>query len=669
MASNGRNEGSKRHIACQKCRQRKVKCDGRQPYCKRCASGGAAWDCVYGAPVPRSGKTSQPVDVQEAGSSEHAAGQGVGDSKQENENAWVIERASLSCNINFDVLSNPTGLNGSPVDGQDIQRQRRSIVTSSGSGSVTLDSSPKMAIPENVNLDNSTHDDLLEFSADMECTQSLNIASATSAPDINLSSDVMETLLFKYIKSCQSQYLVFQDPTRLSILILESSNECMALRYAICALTISASPELSVWDTSHANFSEPLANQGTLLYEASKRALARHETDQQSHSPSLRVLQITILLGLYELRCAEFSQAWNSVSRAIWIAQSLKLHLLDVHRPFSQFTDEDIDDARIAFWATTGLAGFFSLSGRMVGTMGTSEIALRVPLSNPSFHASGIPGSSQLTMADIFSRTATRKLTVQEAMCVCGVIFPRMIAHVRTVDVTEDAISQPYNFWTNHHRLQGTIGYITSLANNASEDEPALGMLLDAFSIILHEASRRKKQDSAVQTLGSQVWSAENRAVQHALHIGKVVQTQPLSEDCWAAIIGTWAIYVALRSLLQHQQRVASGDDCSNAYIQLCSSDLAARRNDDTSTSSAVTSPTVRSGCFELFDGAPGLLADAVMLDSITALRATLVERRGSTPLATFFLVQVDAEMSLLSDRLYDNVLGVVDFTAPLPFI
>lgn len=47
MASSARREKSNRHIACHQCRQRKVKCDGRQPYCKRCASGGVAWECSY----------------------------------------------------------------------------------------------------------------------------------------------------------------------------------------------------------------------------------------------------------------------------------------------------------------------------------------------------------------------------------------------------------------------------------------------------------------------------------------------------------------------------------------------------------------------------------------------------------------------------------------------
>lgn len=38
---------SKRHIACNPCRQSKARCDGRKPFCKRCGSGQSPWQCSY----------------------------------------------------------------------------------------------------------------------------------------------------------------------------------------------------------------------------------------------------------------------------------------------------------------------------------------------------------------------------------------------------------------------------------------------------------------------------------------------------------------------------------------------------------------------------------------------------------------------------------------------
>jgi hypothetical protein len=38
---------SSRHIACNRCRLKKVKCDGRTPWCKRCSGTGAELECSY----------------------------------------------------------------------------------------------------------------------------------------------------------------------------------------------------------------------------------------------------------------------------------------------------------------------------------------------------------------------------------------------------------------------------------------------------------------------------------------------------------------------------------------------------------------------------------------------------------------------------------------------
>ncbi|KAF2846070.1 hypothetical protein T440DRAFT_406506, partial [Plenodomus tracheiphilus IPT5] len=36
---------STRHAACAECRQRKVRCDGGQPYCQNCSRRGS--ECIY----------------------------------------------------------------------------------------------------------------------------------------------------------------------------------------------------------------------------------------------------------------------------------------------------------------------------------------------------------------------------------------------------------------------------------------------------------------------------------------------------------------------------------------------------------------------------------------------------------------------------------------------
>ncbi|KAI0508536.1 hypothetical protein F5B22DRAFT_390931 [Xylaria bambusicola] len=469
--------------------------------------------------------------------------------------------------------------------------------------------------------------------------------------------------VYIYFEHCRGPFFVFQDTSRISSLMLESSNECVALRYAICALSISSSPECTAWHMANAELDEPVSSQGQFMYEAAKRAMGLHELYQSSHSPSLRVLQVTVLLGLYELRCSRFCQAWSTVSRAVWIADSLKLHFLDTSPPFSQFPDENIDDVHAALWATTALTGFFSLSGRMIGTTAGSEISSKMPLPTQDFHVSGFADLSPLTMAHLFSRKAPRRLTVHEAMCACGVILPRIMSHIRAT--YEDTILPPYNFWTNHQKIHGAIGYITTLAQDAIEIEPVIDVLLNAFSIVLHDAARRRRHELTVQNFKS-AWSAEERAVQHACHISKIVQVRTLSQDCWATITGSWALYVALRSLLQRQQRIALGETYPVAHFQQ-NSDLSVYHNDFISVGDPIITPTTVGGNFESFGDSPSLLADALVLDSINSLRLALAERSNFCPLTTFFLSQVDVETSYLTENMYSDILGCIDFTASSP--
>ena len=42
-----------RHVACTRCRERKVKCDGRKPWCRRCSGSGKELLCSYDTRPPK----------------------------------------------------------------------------------------------------------------------------------------------------------------------------------------------------------------------------------------------------------------------------------------------------------------------------------------------------------------------------------------------------------------------------------------------------------------------------------------------------------------------------------------------------------------------------------------------------------------------------------------
>lgn len=94
----------------------------------------------------------------------------------------------------------------------------------------------------------------------------------------------------------------------------------------------------------------------------------------------LRTLQATILVGLHELQQAEFSCAWLSASRAVWLTEELQLHLLDSDQA-SPSTHGDQHTERRAFWAARGLAAFLMMGHRNSGMLCVDSDSV----SSPSF--------------------------------------------------------------------------------------------------------------------------------------------------------------------------------------------------------------------------------------------------------------------------------------------
>lgn len=171
------------------------------------------------------------------------------------------------------------------------------------------------------------------------------------------------------------------------------SCDAMALRYAICAHAAPACPEFSAWAVSNLDRLVPDTDYSSFFYRLARASLDQYDLEIGFNAPSLRVLQATILIGLYELQQAEFGRAWLTASRAGWLTQALKLHLLDSQRTTSCIDAADIADARRALWLTIDVTSFLSLGGRVLDSISIQEVSsnhhhlvwtstLPLPLSN-----------------------------------------------------------------------------------------------------------------------------------------------------------------------------------------------------------------------------------------------------------------------------------------------
>ena len=93
----------------------------------------------------------------------------------------------------------------------------------------------------------------------------------------------------------------------------------------------------------------------------------------------LQILQATILVSLYELQQADFSGAWLSASRAVWLTEELQLHWLDSDNAPSSVLEKDLQSARRAFWAASILASCIFMLHRNIGMTSEDTDSVREP--------------------------------------------------------------------------------------------------------------------------------------------------------------------------------------------------------------------------------------------------------------------------------------------------
>ncbi|KAJ5960213.1 uncharacterized protein N7479_007363 [Penicillium vulpinum] len=590
IASAPRRERANRHTACDLCRRRKVKCDGRQPYCKRCANGGVAWECSYSA---YAGQRKKQKSSSSSESPPTFDGAEIITDYRDHFTSNVPLFASVPYEVSSNMLINSEALIGPPA--ADI------FSLQDPPGSCSIYSSYSSAISTDFQNNNATS-----------------------------------------ISLCR----LFSNQNRMRNSLDKFSNDRFAVRYAICALAVTASPQSYVWIISDPSATTHPSNYSSIFYHAAKNTLQQETQMQTSQVPSLQELQATILLGLYELHRGDFGHAWVTASRAVWISQALQLHILDSRHTISSVNSADLEDARMAFWATMGLAGFISLGGRAIDSINIVEISTVLPRPPVDRFLS----TAGVTILRVFQKAVSRPLTVEEGICAAKVLFPRIVSHVKTASQEEDPGCQPYNFWTNHHKLHHLISHIFNGTESENKSKLVLDVALNAMLVVLHEALIRK-MFTATQLRSDELRNAEEAALQQSLQIVNIIETGVLSQDSWARVAVPWAAYVALQSLQQRQKRT-SWRNVHEMEGQVINT-LDGFENE-------VISPFTET--FRPPD--PALQVDALVLDSVNALRSALLDWSNEIPLARFLSPQIDAGSGDLEYHHGECLVGLIDFTA-----
>jgi hypothetical protein len=178
-----------------------------------------------------------------------------------------------------------------------------------------------------------------------------------------------------YFNTCQSTTRLFDDHSRLSCQIKQSTYDALALRHAICAHAVQNCPQFSAWAASNMEAIAPGTDYKGVFYQLAREALGKCDLEEKHSRPTLQALQATLLIGLHELQHAEFARAWLTAGRVHWLTQILQLRTLDSADQVQCMEDQYLEEKRKALWAANGLACFLMGGGILADSVNINEVS------------------------------------------------------------------------------------------------------------------------------------------------------------------------------------------------------------------------------------------------------------------------------------------------------
>ncbi|KAI1943667.1 hypothetical protein LOZ66_000251 [Ophidiomyces ophidiicola] len=689
------------HIACNRCRLRKVKCDGRRPWCKRCSGTGAELECSYETrrkSAKRQGKSpSPPITSSHISSVILAADAGAFGTY------GPIETPSSEEQFNETIMSSlPTftalGF-GTPLGS--CLEPMPSII------SHTQIKDAENALVESSHPGELLNDDMFGTDTSMLKHTDLLFPSGVLLDTETAPLEHLPELYHRYFMTTHRTFALIDQDTFLSNTSeTVNTHDILALSCAVCAHAAGDSLKFAPPDAG-LSFLSDRENSGW-YYRQAKHHLEFAENDCQSTVKSLAALQATVLVGLYELKHAQFSRAWLTTSRAVWLAQALQHGKLDTRftprRRMSLLTppptpiSTDTNEERNTLWAVLTLNCFLSVgtSSNIMDSITQSEMGMYLPQED------GLDMAC-LRLDDVLRRSRPWKLSDRQGLGVVTILCTRTIQHAKMINHS-DPLDRSHYFWTQHYHLDEAIRYVkqsTSADNDMPPDSEDIGsnmilrILLKATAICLHE-TLLSKAEAEVSSHSSakramQIQSSEALTLQYSLDMVNLVQTSISKEEIRANVFFCWAIYVAIQSLVRHQHRNA----CTHPHLE-STRRLSVSTSQSSGSSNASTDEVPfncfrnsfcngfhsipnNSGCthcgipmdssnashsnFGTEDMFVDTLAEAMILDSISSLQSSLIDLSHKIPLAKFFCEEIEMELRETVSDLKERVVGLAAFT------
>ncbi|KAI2617409.1 fungal-specific transcription factor domain-containing protein [Hypoxylon sp. NC1633] len=498
-------EPSAKRLACNPCRDRKVRCDRQHPTCGRCAKLGN--NCIYSSP---SKQTVSKLDLSRLLLTLH--------SRLEQAEAQLAFNTPPVATVQPftyqwpDMGSMPTTQNATemipipipepaplgpasrttPHDHQDLQ-SRGSIssvtmpdVTSEWYGSLepsisTDFSSGTQSVNDTFDVDPVYHD----FSPSSYSESGSNPSSTVPTalfPRLHTSFFDIFYPVMPFINRIRLQAELAQSPDSIQV---------QALSHAVGALGALANVELTYT-------LEACYNQARTLLEMCER---------QEHGANLldiNTLQAYVLLSVYEFSQPNFARAWITLGRAIQLA---KIMCLDRNMPASA-TDSDlffpltsvldpvlVEERRRTFWQLFILDAFAAMRTKSIPVFDGRHITM--PLPCPGELSNVTDANCMPALQQVYDINKSVPISSFAGAVILISLYRRLFDHI------EAWIQQPlYPFWDTHYTIDKMIGHcrnsllsphMTMLSHGTSDVLSILLRLnLGGLEIKLHEVAISK---------------------------------------------------------------------------------------------------------------------------------------------------------------------------------
>ncbi|KAJ5817282.1 hypothetical protein N7447_009515 [Penicillium robsamsonii] len=528
-----------KRLACDACRDRKIRCDKQRPVCGRCTKVGIS--CRYSSrarPTPSKTDLSRFLVTLNNRLSQFTC---CADYKPAAEAQLAVDPFSQNPQ-SLPMLWDETNI-GEPSTNAPSKRSSPDQAALPHAGIRDLDSDRGLSSDSvtDLNTSNNCSDlsdfDFATFAATLSTDQAMIQALGEVAEnhDVDLmcsdmpptpSSDSVASMLDPYTQSLHDRFfnvfhpsLPIVDRARFEreIAQVPPSIEVQALSYAIMTLGASSSLE------TH--------GQAERTYQEARSLLDICERQESGESlTSINTLQACTLLTLYELKRPNLARAWMTLGRAIGLSKIMSLE--HPEGPSKQTTDwnlptqfrppasnsREAEERRRTFWILYIIDGFSSLrvnaspafdkqasqalslaySG-LSQMMLTRSVQVLLPLPSPSDHANSNVAPMP-TLQQVFNSEVSPDTPISPFVGNAIMIF----LYRQYLDHTRPSLQdQTYAFWEAHYRIDKAIKYCRTslLARHLGGDsslEPlslVFRMNMDAVEMCLHKTALQKGRD------------------------------------------------------------------------------------------------------------------------------------------------------------------------------